>query len=49
MQPENTMTEIRDYFASDPDHPLKPDEFKTFWLSLTDKERAEYRKADITK
>jgi hypothetical protein len=45
---ENTISEIKAYLT-DPEHPFKPGEFSEFWMSLTNEERASYRKADLTK
>ena len=44
---ENTIPEIRDFFDETPGMPLKPMEFIEFWRSLSDKERSEFRKANL--
>lgn len=46
---ENSITEIRAFFASDPEHPLKENEFAEFWKSLTEAEKNEFRHADLTR
>ena len=49
MGMENSLTEIMKFFGSDPQHPLKDNEFAEFWKSLTDEEKDEFRKADLGK
>jgi hypothetical protein len=46
---ENSITEIRAFFGATPGNPLKENEFADFWKSLTDKEKDEFRKADLKK
>jgi hypothetical protein len=54
MGMENSITEkyldhkIMKFFGSDPQHPLKEHEFAEFWKSLTDEEKDEFRKADLS-
>lgn len=43
---ENSITQIREFFTTG-DNPLKEGEFKEFWMSLTDAEKDEFRKADL--
>lgn len=47
---ENSMQEIRDYFTKDPIYgrPFSEREFSTFWMSLTDEEKTEFKNADLT-
>jgi hypothetical protein len=44
---QNSITDIKAYFeAGDP--PLKEKEFLEFWKSLSEEEKNEYRKADLS-
>jgi hypothetical protein len=45
---ENSITDIKEFFDSE-DMPLKPKEFAEFWMSLSDKEKHEYRTAELSK
>lgn len=43
----NAITDIKLFFDSE-DAPLKEYEFKEFWMSLSEEEKAEFRKADLS-
>lgn len=45
---QNSIVDIKDFLDSDT-QPLQPDEFRMFWNSLTDEEKAEFRKTDLPK
>lgn len=48
MGMENTISDIRAYFMSS-GPALKENEFKDFWTSLTEDEKNEFKKADLSK
>jgi hypothetical protein len=45
---ENSITAIREYFTRDAE-PLKEHEFVDFWKSLSEAEKDEFRRADLSK
>jgi hypothetical protein len=45
---ENSVSDIRAYFMRS-GTPLKENEFKDFWMSLTEAEKDEFRHADLSK
>jgi hypothetical protein len=45
---QNSITAIKEFFDTE-DMPLKPDEFREFWMSLSDEEKHEYRTAELSK
>lgn len=45
---ENSITDIRKYFEKDAE-PFKDNEFVDFWKSLTEEEKDEFKKADLSK
>jgi len=44
---QNSISAIR-AFLTDPEHPFKEGEFVEFWRSLTDEEKAEFMRADLS-
>lgn len=47
MGEENSISDIRRYFERDA-KPMEANEFVVFWKSLTDEEKDEFKKADLT-
>lgn len=43
---ENSISDIRRYFEQD--RPMEANEFVVFWKSLTDEEKDEFKKADLS-
>lgn len=43
---ENSLTEIREFLQSGV-APLKENEFKEFWMSLSEEEKNEFKQADL--
>lgn len=43
---ENSIGDIRRFFEADAE-PLKQNEFVVFWKSLSEKDKEEFKKADI--
>lgn len=46
--PDNTMPMLREYF-NDPEKPCTMAEFRDFWASLSDEDKAEFKAADLSK
>lgn len=45
---ENTMPDLRNYFNT-PEKPCTMAEFRDFWASLSDADKAEFKAADLSK
>jgi hypothetical protein len=43
---KNSITDILKFFA-DEEHPLKDGEFKEFWQSLSEEEKAEFKRSEL--
>jgi hypothetical protein len=45
---ENSITDIRKFFEGPGQRPLEPHEFVSFWQSLSEEDKIEFKQADLT-
>lgn len=46
IEKKNSLTDLMDFFSTD-ERPVKPAEFKLFWNSISDEEKAYYKNAEL--
>jgi hypothetical protein len=45
---ENSIGDIRRFFEGPNERPLQPNEFVAFWKSLSEEDKDEFKKADLS-